>query len=65
MNYRDAFWHSFWHDRRYFCALVWAEIELRYGLYCGKIGEWFLWQQWKQCVDREEFEKALKRLGGM
>jgi hypothetical protein len=40
-------------------------LKLRFGLLCGKIGEWFLWQEWKQCTDREEFNKDIRRLRGI
>ena len=41
-----------------------AGIEFRIGRLCGKIGEWFLWQEWKQYTDREEFNEAINRLRG-
>jgi hypothetical protein len=45
--------------------LYWiALVRIRYGLLCGRIGEWFLWQEWKQCTGREEFEEDIKRLRG-
>jgi len=37
-------------------------IEFRLAILFGKIGEWFLWQEWKQFADREEFDSAIKRL---
>jgi len=40
-------------------------IELRWGMFCGRVGEWFLWQEWKQCTDREEFERDIRRLRGI
>lgn len=62
---KGALWHSFWHDQQYFWALIWAGWEFKYGILCGKIGEWFLWQEWKQCTDREEFEADIRRLRGV
>jgi hypothetical protein len=28
---------------------------------CGRIGTWFLWQEWKPFADRGEFDEAIKR----
>ena len=39
-----------------------AKVEIKYCLLCGKIGEWFLWQEWKHFTDREEFENDIRRL---
>ena len=39
-----------------------AAIEIKVAMLCGRIGEWFLWQEWKQCTDREEFEESIRRL---
>ena len=55
-----------------FCAKIkyWvlykvAWFEFKIAFLCGKIGEWFLWQEWKHCTDREEFEKDIRRLRGI
>jgi len=50
---------------RYWFLYQMAGIELRYAMLCGRIGEWFLWQEWKQCSDREEFEADIRRLRGV
>ena len=42
-----------------------ASIRVKYVILCGRIGEWFLWQEWKEFVDREEFEIAIRRLRGI
>lgn len=49
---------------RYWFQYQIAGLEFEYGRLCGKIVEWFLWQEWKQCVYREDFEAGIRRLRG-
>lgn len=39
-----------------------AKIQMKWCLLCGRIGEWFLWQEWKPFTGRDEFNEAIKRL---
>lgn len=43
-----------------------AGIQIQYSRMCHRIGLWFLWQSWKQCVDRKTFqEEVIDRISGI
>jgi hypothetical protein len=41
--------------------MIIARLVLQWCKLCGRIGRWFLWQEWKPFCDREEFDEAIKR----
>jgi len=42
-----------------------AGVDYNIGRLCGKIGEWFLWQEWKRYTDRKEFDSDIRKLRGI